>query len=57
LLSLGQTIEDEGVFETVKIIWNILTHPNLRQKIAKMRRDFQQHQNHLGYIVFFASPL
>ncbi len=54
LLSFSQMLRDEGLLGTVKIIWNVLTHPNLRPRVLQMRRNFQQHQNHLGYIVFSA---
>lgn len=54
LLSFSQMVRDDGLSVTVKIVWNLLTNPNLRQRVLQMRRIFQQHQNHLGYIVFLA---
>ena len=57
LLSFGQMLRDDGLLGTVKIAWNVLTNPNLRQRVLQMRRNFQQHQNDLGYIVFSAKVM
>jgi cyclopropane fatty-acyl-phospholipid synthase-like methyltransferase len=54
LLNFGQILRDEGLFNTVKIAGNVLTNPNLRQRILQMRRNFQQQRNNIGYIVFWA---
>lgn len=54
LLNLNQMINDEGLFGTVKIIWNVLTKPNLRHRVLQMRRSFQQQGKNLGYIVFIS---
>ena len=47
-------IQDEGLLGTIKIVWNILINPNLRQRVLKMRRNFQQQRNNIGYIVFIS---
>lgn len=52
LLSLNQILQDEGLFGTIKIAWNVVVNPNLRQRILQMRRNFQQQGDNLGYIVF-----
>ena len=52
LLNLRQMIQDEGLLGTIKIVWNVLINPNLRQRVLQMRRNFQQQQNNIGYIVF-----
>jgi cyclopropane fatty-acyl-phospholipid synthase-like methyltransferase len=57
LLNFGQMVRDDGLFGTVKIAWNVLTNPNLRQRVLQMRRSFQQHQNNLGYIIFWAKVI
>lgn len=54
LLDLNQMIRDEGFLGTLKIVWNILTNPNLRQRVLQMRRNFQQQGNNIGYLVFWA---
>ncbi len=54
LLNLGQMVRDEGLLGTVKIAWNVLTNPNLRQRVLQMRRNFQKYRNDIGYIVFWA---
>jgi SAM-dependent methyltransferase len=57
LLNLSQIVRDEGLLRTVKISWNILTNPNLRHRILQIRRSFKQHQNQLGYIIFWAKVI
>ncbi|WP_036489425.1 cyclopropane-fatty-acyl-phospholipid synthase family protein [Myxosarcina sp. GI1] len=54
LLNFSQMVRDEGLLGTVKIIWNILTNPHLRQRILQMRRVFQQKGKNIGYIVFIS---
>ena len=57
LLNFGQMVRDEGFRRTVKIAWNVLTNSNLRPRVLRMRRNFQQQRNHIGYIVFWANVL
>jgi cyclopropane fatty-acyl-phospholipid synthase-like methyltransferase len=57
LLNLSQIIRDEGLLRTVKIAWNILTNPDLRHRILQIRSSFKQHQDWLGYIVFWAKVI
>lgn len=47
LLERKRIIEDEGIFRTLKIAFNILTHPNEREKIVKMRRLFRKYEKNL----------
>ena len=49
-----QVLRDEGVIQTVQIVWNILTQPLIRDRILMMRRVFTQHQQDLGYIALCA---
>jgi len=57
LLNFSQMVRDEGLLGVVKITWNVLTHPNLRQRVLQMRRNFQEHRNYLNYIVFWAQVM
>ncbi|MBF2015075.1 MAG: class I SAM-dependent methyltransferase [Rivularia sp. T60_A2020_040] len=54
LLNFDQMLRDEGLFRTIKIVWNVLTNSNLRQRVLQMRRNFQQQRHNIGYIVFWA---
>jgi hypothetical protein len=54
VLNLGQIIRDEGLLRTSKIAWNILTNSDLRHRILQIRSSFKQHQEQLGYIIFWA---
>ncbi|MGA9377515.1 MAG: class I SAM-dependent methyltransferase [Phormidium sp.] len=54
LLNLQQMIQEEGLFSTAKILWNVLTNWQIRQRILAMRRIFQKYQQDLGYIVLVA---
>ena len=55
LLNLRQMVRDEGLLGIVKISWNLLINPNLRQRILQMRRNLQQQRDRIGYIVFVSS--
>ncbi len=50
LLEPQRMIDDEGFFRTVKIAFNILTHPQERKRILAMRKVFSKYQNHLNAI-------
>ena len=54
LLNWQQLLQDEGVLGTVRISWNILTHPSIRQRVMTMRHVFKQYQQELGYIILLA---
>lgn len=55
LLNLRQMIRDEGILGTLRIMWNVLTRPDLRSRILKMRNAFQKYRNDLGYITICAT--
>jgi hypothetical protein len=48
-------LHDEGLFGTLKIVWNILTQPQIRTRVLAMRRAFRQHDKDLGYIALCAT--
>ncbi|OKH12956.1 SAM-dependent methyltransferase [[Limnothrix rosea] IAM M-220] len=54
LLNLKQMLRDEGWGRVLKIGWNVLTKPQLRQRILRMRHVFTEYRDHLGYIVICA---
>lgn len=54
LLEPKRVLQDEGVLRTLKIIFNVLTHPSARKRIVAMRRVFRQHQSHLQAIAIIA---
>lgn len=54
LLNLGRLLQDEGVGNTMRILWNILTHKSIRQRVLAMRRVFYKYRHELGYIVLCA---
>ncbi len=43
LLETARIIDDEGFFRTLKITWNILTHPKARKRILDMRKVFRRY--------------
>ncbi|MBZ8179822.1 SAM-dependent methyltransferase [Oscillatoria salina] len=55
LLSPRQMIIDEGLGNTLKIGWNIFTHPPIRQRVLQMRAVFQKYRHELGYIILCAT--
>lgn len=54
LLNPIQMLQDEGIIDTVRIVWNILTRSPIRERVLQMRRAFNQHQQDLGYIALCA---
>ncbi|MCC6181604.1 MAG: methyltransferase domain-containing protein [Bacteroidia bacterium] len=47
LLKVKRIIADEGILRTLKIGLNVLTHPEEKKKIFKMRETFKKYENHL----------
>lgn len=54
LLEKKRIIEDEGFFRTLKIVFNMITHPQARKRILAMRKVFRNHQKHLNAVSIVA---
>lgn len=54
LLEPARLIRDEGIFRTLRIAWNIATHPAARRRISAMRKVFRKYQDHLAAIALVA---
>ncbi len=54
LLEAGRIIDDEGFFRTLKITWNILTHPKARKRIMEMRKVFRRYEDSMSAIAIVA---
>ena len=54
LLNFKLALQDEGIANTVKILWNVLTRPAIRKRILEMRGVFQKYRHQLGYIILYA---
>lgn len=54
LLNLGRMFQDEGIWNTMQILGNILTHKIIRQRVLEMRHVFNQYHKELGYIILCA---
>ncbi|MEM9217852.1 MAG: class I SAM-dependent methyltransferase [Cyanobacteria bacterium P01_F01_bin.150] len=54
LLSPRHILQQEGLSTLLKISWNMLTRPVLRQRILSMRKTFRRYGDNLGYIVLSA---
>jgi cyclopropane fatty-acyl-phospholipid synthase-like methyltransferase len=50
-------LADEGILNTLNILWNIAIQPPLRSRVLAMRQVFQKHQQDLGYIILVATKL
>lgn len=57
LLESKRIIDDEGFFRTLKIIFNILTHPNERKRIVDMRNIFRKYAQHLNAIAIVVEKI
>jgi ubiquinone/menaquinone biosynthesis C-methylase UbiE len=54
LLRANRVIADEGIFRTIKIGFNILTHPQARGRILEMRKVFEQYEDHMAAFAIIA---
>ncbi|MEH1810070.1 SAM-dependent methyltransferase [Nostoc sp.] len=54
LLNLGRIFQDEGFFNTTRILWNILTQRDIRKRVLEIHQVFHKYQHELGYIVLCA---
>lgn len=50
-------IDDEGFIRTLKISFNILTHPKERKRISEMKRVFRKYQSHLNAVSIVAKKI
>ncbi len=54
LLEPKRILDDEGFFRTLKIGFNILTHPDAANRIFAMRKVFRKYQNHINAVAIIA---
>lgn len=54
LLEKKRMLADEGLLRTLKIVFNMLTHPKERKRILAMRKVFREHQQHLNAVCLVA---
>lgn len=57
LLEPKRVIQDEGFFRTLKIMFNVLTHKELRLRIMQMRKTFRKHQNNINAVAIVAQKV
>lgn len=57
LLEPSRVIDDEGLFNALKIGWNVLTNAEARKRIINMRKTFKKHQQHMNAIVIIAEKI
>lgn len=54
LLEPERILSDEGFFRTLKIGWNVLTHPKARKRIMQMRSIFKANEKHMTAFAIIA---
>lgn len=54
LLEPKRILQDEGFFRTLKIIFNIIGHQELRKRILNMRKTFRKHKNDINAVAIVA---
>lgn len=57
LLNWQAVLQDEGLIDALRILWNVLTRPAIRDRVLEMRSIFQRYQHELGYIILYAQRL
>ncbi len=54
LLEPKRVVDDEGFFRTLKIAFNVLTHPTAKKRILAMRKVFRKYQDQLNAVSIVA---
>lgn len=54
LLEPRRIVDDEGFFRTLRIVFNILTHPKARKRILAMRKVFRRYEASMSAIAIVA---
>lgn len=57
LLEPKRMLRDEGLAGTLKIMFNVLTHKELKKRILKMRATFKKHKNDINSVAIVAQKL
>ncbi len=57
LLEPKRVLQDEGLFGTLKIMFNVLMHKELKQRILKMRATFKKHENDINSVAIIAKKI
>ncbi len=57
LLKVKRILSDEGLVRTLKIGFNVLTHPKERKKIFTMRKTFNKYEEHLTSYAIIAEKV
>lgn len=57
LLEPGRVIDDEGIFRSLKIGFNILRNTPARKRISEIRRVFKKHQAHMNAVAFITEKI
>lgn len=57
LLETSRIVDDEGLFRSLKIGFNIIRHPKARKRINQMRCVFNKYKNHMNAIAIVAEKI
>lgn len=57
LLEKHRILSDEGWLRTLKITWNIMTHPRARKQIRAMRSVFRKYMTHMNAVAIIAEKI
>ncbi|MCK9449627.1 MAG: methyltransferase domain-containing protein [Bacteroidales bacterium] len=54
LLEKKRIVEDEGWLRSIRIVFNIMIHPNARKRVSAMRKTFRTYQKNIHAIAIIA---
>ncbi|MGB6093873.1 MAG: class I SAM-dependent methyltransferase [Moheibacter sp.] len=57
LLERKRVVEDEGLLRSLKIGFNILTHPDAKKRILDMRSVFRKYRNNMNAVAIIAEKI
>jgi ubiquinone/menaquinone biosynthesis C-methylase UbiE len=57
LLNVKRVVDDEGITQTLKIIFNVITHPKARKRVFEMKKVFTKYKQHINAIAIVAEKI
>lgn len=57
LLNIRRVVDDEGIAQTLKIIFNVITQPKARKRVIEMKKVFTKYKQHINAIAIVAEKI
>lgn len=57
LLNIKRVVDDEGIAQSLKIIFNVITQPKARKRVIEMKKVFTKYKQHINAIAIVAEKI